>query len=94
MKKVTDSLFLLIGVLSIGIGVINTFWGNDPFYGVFILLLSSIYFPAANKWIQKWSPFTISSWIKLILALFIFWSSLGVGELFDKIELMCQTFKS
>ena len=92
MKKTIELLFILIGILAIGIGVINTFWGNDPLYGLFILVASLIYFPASNNWIQKWSPVTIANWMKLLLALFIFWSSLGVGELFEKLELMRQTF--
>jgi len=92
MKKFIDLLFLVFGIIATGIGLINTFWGNDPFYGIFILIISSIYFPYTNNLIQKKLPFSISTWTKILIALFIFWASLGVGELFDKIEMMRQTF--
>lgn len=52
-SAVSQTFGLLFGV----IGLINMGWGNDFFYGLFIL-----------------------------------WSSLGVGELFDKIEQVKGSF--
>lgn len=80
----------LFGLVAMAIGLINTFWGNDPGYGIFILLLSFVYFPAANALFQKVSGRAIPVLLKIILALFILWSALGVGELFDKIDLMMR----
>ena len=82
------------GVLFLAIGLINTFWGNDPGYGVFTLLLSLAYFPPANAFLRKISGISIPLIVKIILGAFIIWSALGVGELFDKIDLMIQAFNA
>lgn len=78
----------LFGIIAFGIGVINTFWGNDPGFGVFIILLSFVYVPRLNTILKERTGFSISGIIKFILAIFILWASLGVGELFDKIDMM------
>lgn len=80
----------IFGIAFFAIGVINTFWGNDPEFGVFIVLLSFIYFLPVNAILRKIFSFSISQMgiVKIILGIFIIWAALGVGELFDKIELM------
>jgi hypothetical protein len=80
----------MFGVVFFAIGVVNTFWGNDPGFGVFILLLSFVYFLPVNAILKKMSGFSIPRMgiVKILLGIFILWASLGVGELFDKIELM------
>jgi len=80
----------LFGTVFFAIGVVNTFWGNDPGFGVFILLLSFVYFLPVNAILKKMTGFSILGMglVKLLLGIFILWASLGVGELFDKIELM------
>jgi hypothetical protein len=78
----------LFGVVAFAIGIVNTFWGNDPGFGIFILLLSFIYFPPVNVILQKWTGFSIHIIVKIIIGFLIIWAALGVGELFDKIELM------
>jgi hypothetical protein len=82
----------LFGVLFFAIGTINTFWGNDPGFGIFIMLLSLIYLPPVNSLIKKRTGFSIHVAIKIVLGIFILWASLGVGELFDKIDLMRSDF--
>ena len=81
-------------VLIFAIGIVNSFWGNDAGFGIFILLVSFIYFLPVNDLLKKITGFTIPKMglIKVVLGLFILWASLGVGELFDKIELMLQSF--
>jgi glucose uptake protein GlcU len=94
MKKSTINIIinLLFGLLFFYIGFVNTFWGNDPFYGLFIIFLSILFFlPIINLFIEK-IPQKALFILKIILGLFIIWSSLGVGELFDKIELMKMSF--
>jgi hypothetical protein len=76
------------GVVVFAIGLVNSFWGNDPGFGVFLLLLSFVYFPPANTLIRERTGFSIPGWAKISLGLFIIWASLGVGELLDKIDLM------
>ena len=78
----------LFGVVVFAIGLVNTFWGNDPGFGIFLVLLSLIYFFPLNTILRKWRGFSIPGIIKIFLGVFIIWASLGVGELFDKIDLM------
>jgi hypothetical protein len=74
------------------VAVINMGWGNDFFYGLFILLLSLAYYPFATKILLRYlSPLKIQL-LKLVIGLFIIWTSLGVGELFEKIDMMRASF--
>ena len=83
----------LFGIVFFAIGIINTFWGNDPGFGVFIILLSFIYFLPVNDILKKTAGFSIPGIgiVKIVLGIFILWAAFGVGELFDKIELMKQS---
>ncbi|WP_276373989.1 hypothetical protein [Chryseolinea sp. H1M3-3] len=78
----------LFGIIVFAIGLVNTFWGNDPGFGIFLLLLSFAYFPPINMMIREKLGFSIPGIVKIGLGLFIVWAALGVGELFDKIDLM------
>jgi hypothetical protein len=80
----------IFGIAFFAIGVVNMFWGNDPGFGVFILLLSFVYFLPENDLLKKMTGFSIPRMgvVKTLLGIFILWASLGVGELFDKIDLM------
>lgn len=71
-------------------GLINIFWGNDPEFGVFIFLLSFIYLFPVNTILRKTLGFTIPGIAKIVLGFLIIWVILGVGELFDKVDLMLQ----
>jgi hypothetical protein len=75
------------------IGVINTFWGGDAGYGIFIILLSLVFIPPVNTLIKHLTGLTIHPVLKVLVGLFIIWSAVGVGELFDKIEIMINDFK-
>lgn len=83
-----DIISWLFGIVIMAIGIINTFWSNDPVYGVFILFLSFVYFPLTNVFLKNISGISITLKVKILLGIFIFWTALGVGELFDKIDLM------
>ena len=78
----------LFAILFSLIGLINTFWGNDPFYGVFVILLSLPFYPVFSERFIK----QIRTWHLIILGGFILWTALGVAELFNKIALMIQSF--
>jgi hypothetical protein len=82
----------MFGIVFFAIGIINTFWGNDPGFGLFIIILSFVYFPPVNVLIRKMIGFSIPLIAKIILGIFIIWASVGVGELFDKIEIMLRDF--
>ena len=78
----------LFAILFSLIGLINSFWGNDPFYGVFVILLSLPFYPIfSEKFVKQ-----IRTWHLFILGGIILWTALGVAELFDKIALMIQSF--
>jgi hypothetical protein len=82
----------IFGIAVFAAGLVNTFWGNDPGFGIFILLLSFLYFPPSSDLLsaisKRWTGFAIPRVAKLVLGIFIIWAMLGVGELFDKINLM------
>jgi len=82
----------LFGILIFAIGFVNTFWGNDPGLGVGMLILSFVYYPPANAFLKKLTGLSIPWYAKVILGLLLLWISLGVGELFGKIELMLMDF--
>lgn len=80
----------LFGIAVFAAGIINTFWGNDPFFGIFLIVLSFIYFPPVNSVIKILFGFSVPVLVKILLAVFIIMAVLGVGELFDKIEIMIR----
>jgi hypothetical protein len=85
-------LSLLAGILFSFIGVVNIFWGNDPYYGLMVFTLSFLFYLPIIQWLlAKLSPKSLGI-VKIIIGLFILWSSLGVGELFSKIEMMRKQF--
>ena len=88
--NIGNTISWVFGVLVFAIGLVNTFWGNDAGFGIFLLLLSFVYFLPVNELLKKITSFSIPKMglIKIGLGFFIIWASLGVGELFDKIELM------
>lgn len=81
------------GLVALAIGIVNLFWGNDPFFGAFIILMSFVFFPPVNSVIRRMVGFSVPWFVKLLLGLFIIWAALGVGELFDKIDLMMNDLR-
>jgi hypothetical protein len=81
----------LFALLFSWIGFVNTFWGNDPYFGLIIFALSFIYYLPLIKMIERNFNFVLIRRIMIVLGVLILWASLGVGELFDKIELMRQS---
>jgi hypothetical protein len=89
-----DVLSWIFGAAVLAIGLLNIFWGNDTGFGIFILLLSFIYFPPVNTIVRKRFGLGIPAIAKILLAALIIWAALGVGELFPKIELMLNDINS
>lgn len=85
----------LFGLAVFVAGIINTFWGNDPQFGVMLVLLSFIYPLPVNGLLEKWASFSIPKFgiVKILFGIFIVIAVLGVGELFAKIELMKTDFQ-
>jgi hypothetical protein len=80
------------GILFSAIGIVNMFWGNDNIFGVFLFVLSLVFYPPVNRLFKKLTNYAIPIVVKIILGIFIFWVSLGVGELFAKIDMMMKSF--
>ncbi len=78
----------LFGIVVLAAGIINTFWGNDPGFGLFLVLLAFVYCAPVNVIIKKRFGLQIPVAVKIFLGIFIIWAALGVGELFAKIDLM------
>jgi hypothetical protein len=87
-SKIWNTISWMFGIAVVAIGILNIFWGNDQGFGIFILLLSFIYFPPVNRIFKEKTGFSIHKNIKIVLGIFIIWAALGVGELFGKIDLM------
>lgn len=83
-----DIISVFFGIVFLLIGIINTFWGNDAGYGIFVILLALVFFPPVGHLIKIKTGRSIPLLAKIIIAVFILWSALGVGELFGKIELL------
>lgn len=94
-SNVTNIISWLFGIVVVVIGLVNLFWGNDKGFGVFLLLLSLVYFLPVNAILRKLTGLSIPKLgiVKIVLGIFILWASLGVGELFNKIELMMNSFR-
>ncbi len=84
----------IFGLAFFAIGIVNTFWGGDTGFGIFIVLLSFVYFLPVNDILYKVTGFTLPKLrlLKILLGIFIVWAAMGVGELFDKIEIMVNSF--
>ncbi len=85
---ITNIISSIFGLLFLAIAVLNMLYGNDFWFGVMIANLSLLYFPPIPEMIRKVTGFSVHWSVKLVIALFILWSAVGVGELFDKIEMM------
>lgn len=94
MKKISSTgiISFLFGIVFSFVGFVNMFWGNDPFFGLIIFMISWIFYQPILVLILEKIPTKFLLGIKIILGLLIVWSSLGVGELPDKIELMLNNF--
>jgi hypothetical protein len=92
LANVFNLIGWLFGLLFLAIGIVNTFWGNDPGFGLFIIVLAFIFFPPINSLIKSKTGFVIPRVVKWLIGLFILFAALGVGELFAKIDLMLASF--
>ena len=87
MKQELISIFSwALALLFSAIGLINCFIGNDPEFGIFILLISLFFYPPLQFAMEKKKGWVIPKAALFIVAIFILWSSLGVGELANKIQ--------
>lgn len=90
---VADIIWWFITAVFSTVGMVNVFWGNDTVFGIFVICLSFIYLPPLNLIFRKKVGFSIPLLVKVILGIFLLWAALGVGEFFDKIDLMLMDFQ-
>ncbi len=83
----------VLGLLFALIGLINVGWGNDQVYGLFIMLLAAVFLPPVRQQILIRTGKRVPVWLLAVTGLFIAWSSVGVGELFDKVDLMMAALR-
>jgi hypothetical protein len=91
--SVSNIISWVFGISVFTAGVINTFWGEPAGFGIFLMLLSFAYFlnmPAVATKLVEWATPRIGI-LKIVLALFIIWVTLGVGNLFAKMEAMLNS---
>jgi hypothetical protein len=75
----------ILGLLVFAIGMANLILIH-PVPGIIGLLLSMLFFPPVNDVLKKTLGFTIPFAVKIVLALFIFWFTLGISDLGDMID--------
>ena len=83
-----DIIRWIFGIAVFAAGLVNVFWGKDPEFGVFIVLLSFVYFPPVTEVVRERFGWRVPVVLQILLGIAIFIVLVGVGELFDKIDLM------
>lgn len=83
-----DIISWIFGITVFAAGLVNVFWGHQPEFGVFIVLLSFVYFPPVTEVVRQRFGWRVPVVLKILLGIAIFGILLGVGELVDKIDLM------
>jgi hypothetical protein len=81
-QNITSWVF---GLAVFTIGLLNLILIH-PVPGITGLLLSIVFFPPVNDALKKKFGFTIPFAVKVVLALFIFWFTLGISDLGDLID--------
>ena len=74
----------VLGLAVLTIGILNLVLIH-PVPGIIGLVLSLLFFPPVNDLLKKQFGFTIPFAVKVVLALFIFWFTLGISDLGDLI---------
>lgn len=76
-------------ILFSAIGVVNMFRGERSIIWCSpVCILSLVYYPPLHELFSKLTGYRIRRVLKVALALFLFWASIGVGKLFNKIDLL------
>ncbi|WP_439882027.1 hypothetical protein ACSX1A_02470 [Pontibacter sp. MBLB2868] len=75
----------VLGVIVLTIGVLNLLLVH-PVPGIFFMLVSLLYAPQTNAWLQNRFGFTIPPAVKIMLGMIVIWFTLGVSDLGDMID--------
>ena len=75
----------IFGIVILITGILNIFLVH-PVPGLAYLLISLVYIPPANNYIQKKFGFSIPLVVKILLGIVLFMFTLGVSDLGDMID--------
>lgn len=78
----------MLGLPILLVGLINTFWGNDMVFGLFIALGAFVYMPPGYAFWLKKTKIKLPVALKLVMFAVFIWVVLGVGELPNKVDMM------
>ena len=85
-KVVTDNIISWIFVIIFfALGILNMIFVHYV-PGIIYILLSLVYLPLINTFLNKRIGFTIPLWIKILVGLIIIWGTLAVGDLMEIFE--------
>ena len=87
-----ELIVVAFGVLFSAIGFVNTFWGNDQYYGLAVLTASFLFYLPLIDVVRARVRAQQGTALLVLLGAFILWSSIGVGELLDKTAMMVEAF--
>jgi len=80
--KIISGLFVIIFFT---LGILNLIFVHYV-PGIFYILLSFVYLPSTNTFLNNRFGFTIPLWTKILVGLLILWATLGVGDLMEIFE--------
>ena len=93
MRGLTRELIVVtFGVLFSAIGFVNTFCGNDPYYGLAALTASFLFYLPLIDVVRTRVSAQQSTVLRALLGAFILRSSIGVNELWDKTAMRVERF--
>lgn len=80
-----NTISWVLGLAVLTIGILNLILIH-PVPGIVGILLSLLFFPPVNDVLKRTTGFMIPFYVKVALALFIFWFTLGISDLGDLID--------
>lgn len=83
--SISNMISWILGLIVFTIGILNLVLIH-PVPGIIGLLLSLLFFPPVNELLMKRFGFVIPFAVKIVLALVIFWFTLGISDLGDVID--------
>ena len=73
-----ELIVVAFGFLFSAIGFVNTFWGNDPYYGLAVLTVSFLFYVPLIDFIRARVSAQQGTALLVLLGAFILWSSVGM----------------
>lgn len=69
----------LVGIYILAHGVLNVMRGNDPEFGIALILASFAFYPPALELVKTRYGLSVHPVLRVIMALVIIWMTLAVG---------------